>query len=121
MSSTASDLHDYPIEEVLCGAYSLSEWKPQLITDVIEKLTPENVRVAVIAQQYSDLPDLQAERWYGTKYKTEDIPKEKLKAWGEAETSPALALPPRNEFIPTDFKLAPRDPAGPVKRPEIVV
>ncbi len=104
---------------MLSGAYTQDEWKPQLIDDVLVKLVPSNVRIMVIGQRFADIA-VDTERWYGTKYKTEDIPKGKLEAWSQVEVSPSLHLPPRNEFIPTDFQQVERDPDGPSEYPEII-
>jgi hypothetical protein len=35
---------DYPLEEVLCGAYLIRDWQPDLITKVLGYLTPHNCR-----------------------------------------------------------------------------
>ena len=47
------------------------------------------------------------EKWYGTKYIIEDIPNVDIQRWSEANLNPAFALPPKNEFIPADFAIAP--------------
>jgi hypothetical protein len=39
---------------VLTGGYILSEWRPELINSLLDCLTPQNVRVAVVAQRYQD-------------------------------------------------------------------
>jgi hypothetical protein len=40
---------------VLTGGYILSEWRPELISSLLDRLTPQNVRVAVVAQRYQDM------------------------------------------------------------------
>jgi len=101
-------LHDYPVTEVLTGGYLLSSWRPDLITEVLEQLTPQRVRVAVIAQQYGD-KCTDTEKWYGAKYKSEKIPQEKLDSWSSCGMHEKLRLPDKNDFIPTDFSLVSRD------------
>lgn len=34
----------YPMDEVLTGPYLLQEYKPDLITELLDMLTPENIR-----------------------------------------------------------------------------
>merc|ERR1719228_268393 len=104
----AGHMHDYPIPEVLTGGYLLSSWRPDLITEVLDQLTPQRVRVAVIAQQYAEKCS-DTERWYGAKYKCEKIPEEKLDSWNSCVLHEKLRLPDKNDFIPTDFSLLPRD------------
>ncbi|XP_039282845.1 insulin-degrading enzyme isoform X2 [Nilaparvata lugens] len=100
--------HDYPLEELLCAPYLLKEWRPDLIKNVLSRLTPDNMRVAVIGKKFESIAD-QTEKWYGTKYKHERIPDSLLESWKKAGLSSDLHLPEPNEFIPTDFELAPRD------------
>ena len=49
------------------------------------------------------------EEWYGTEYKLEKIPQDKLKGWANSGLHDNLSLPEINEFIPTDFELVPRE------------
>jgi len=104
----AGHLHEYPIEEVLTGGYLLSEWRPDLINTVLDLLKPDKVRVAVIAQRYEE-KCTEAERWYGTKYKVENIPAEKIASWENCGINEKLRLPEKNDFIPTNFDLVDRD------------
>lgn len=38
------------MEDILSAYYLMTEWKPELITELLNLLTPENVRVAVVAK-----------------------------------------------------------------------
>ena len=132
----------YPLPEVLCGSYLLTDYRPDLITMVLDKLVPETMRydlewtgnpfyfhnhqcvwdsksfpclnfykyillikskglgkstynflvpfdkiswtciisfsrIGVIAKKFADVVD-KKEEWYGTEYKLEDIPEEKI-------------------------------------------
>ncbi|XP_067129485.1 insulin-degrading enzyme [Centruroides vittatus] len=107
--SLAGMLHNYPMEEVLCGPYLLHEYRPDLITDLLDRLVPENIRVAVIGKKFENIVDCE-ECWYGTKYKFERIPDSVIQKWKLVGTHNNLLLPPKNEFIPTNFELAPREP-----------
>ena len=51
----AGRVHDYPLEEVLTGSCLLSEWRPDLVKMVLDKLVPENVFVTVIAQKFGEV------------------------------------------------------------------
>lgn len=108
VNSTVHCLQEYPIEEVLTGPRLFTEWKPELIEMLMTYLTPENVRISVIAQQYEDIAT-EKETWYGTRYKKEKIPEAVIDKWRNAGLNPDLRLPARNEFIPTNFDLKPQD------------
>ncbi len=49
------------------------------------------------------------ETWYGTLYKSEKIDPKDLETWKNAGLSDKLQMPPRNEFIPEQLELVPRE------------
>ncbi|PSN57801.1 Insulin-degrading enzyme [Blattella germanica] len=100
---------DYPLEEVLSGCFLLSDWRPDLIEMVLGYLTPENIRVAVVGQKFEP-ETTEIEKWYGTKYKLEKIPDTE---WRSSDLCDDLKLPPKNEFIPTDFDLMAQEENAP--------
>lgn len=104
----AGHLHDYPEDEVLTAGYLLTQWRPDLISSVLEQLTPDNVRVSVVSQQFSDKCS-DTEQWYGAKYKCEQIEETKIQQWRECGRHDKLRLPDKNDFIPTNFSLVDRD------------
>lgn len=108
VSNLVVKLSDYEMEDVLAGGYKLTEWKPDLINELLGYLSPENVRAAVVAKRFQPLAD-QRERWYGTQYKLEKIPQSVIDRWSDHSLCNELHLPERNEFIPTNFELFPRE------------
>ena len=50
-----------------------------------------------------------AEKWYGTSYKLEKIAEEDLNKWKNAGLLDKFHLPPKNEFIPEQLDLVPRE------------
>lgn len=107
-SSLSGVLHDYQIEEVLSAHYLQTEYKPEIMDMVLDKLVPENMRVSVIAKKFEGQVDTK-EEWYGTEYKLEKIPQEKLQGWANSGLHENLSLPEKNEFIPTNFDLVARE------------
>jgi len=114
----AGHLHEFPLNEVLTAGYLLTEWKPELINDVLQQLTPDRVRVVAIAQRYKDRCD-ETEQYYMSKYKTEKIEPSKIEGWRNCGLHKSLRLPDRNEFIPTNYELAARDPVT-ITHPTII-
>lgn len=82
----------------------LDEWRPDLIKNILNGFTPNNVRLAITAKCYENDLD-ETEPWYGTKYKKISIPDDKLQEWLNPGICNELKLPLKNEFIPTDFSL----------------
>lgn len=66
------------MEEVLTAPYLSDEWKPDLITKLLDELVPSKCRVIVIGQSYEDQAVL-AEPYYQTKYATLKIESETIK------------------------------------------
>lgn len=106
--SCSSSLHDYPIEEVLSGAYLFDQYNPDLIQSVLDKLTPDSVRLNIVGKKFEDKTDLK-EKWYGTDYSISHLSEDVLQKWSNAGFHENLRLPDRNEFIPTTFDLMPRE------------
>lgn len=107
----AGMLHLFPFQDVLAGPYLLEEYRPDLITDLLHYLKPDNVRIAVVAKRFMGQAD-SVEKWYGTQYQLERIPDSVMQVWRAAGTNENLKLPPRNEFIPSNFDQCPREGEG---------
>ncbi|KAK2490270.1 hypothetical protein MC885_013819 [Smutsia gigantea] len=105
-SKIAGILHYYPLEEVLTAEYLLEEFRPDLIEMVLDKLRPENVRVAIVSKSFEGKTD-RTEEWYGTQYKQEALSDEMIQKWQNADLNGKFKLPTKNEFIPTDFEILP--------------
>ncbi len=86
----------------------MEEFKPHLITEILNQLTPDRIRVSVVGKKFKDITDSK-EKWYGTQYKMFDISEETLKLWSDCGLIENLALPPVNEFIPSNLNLVNRD------------
>ncbi|RXN10476.1 insulin-degrading enzyme [Labeo rohita] len=111
-SKVAGLLHYYPLEAVLAAEYLLEEFRPDLIEMVLDKLRPENVRVAVVSKSFEGQTD-RTEEWYGTQYKQEAITDEAIKKWQNADLNGKFKLPMKNEFIPTNFEIYPLEKDSP--------
>lgn len=76
-------------------------------------MNPGNVRVDVQSSSFSSMagPDTQQEPWFGMPYVSSPIAPALLTQWGSTPPSPELQLPPKNDFIPTDFSLRSDDTA----------
>ena len=101
-------LKDYPIDECMSAKYTMDEFRPDLITDLLNHLTPDRMRVTVVSKQFTTIAD-QTEKWFSTQYTQQDIPPEKIQKWLNIGFNDNLALPPKNDFIPYDFTLKPTD------------
>lgn len=109
-SGLARNLHDYPANLVLSGAYKIYDYEPGAITEILECLTPSNLLMTVSNPAFEGQTKT-TEKWYGTNYSLEDIEPETLEQWSAASIdddwlqTPGLSLPERNDMIATDFSL----------------
>uniref|UniRef100_A0A1I8Q5M0 Insulin-degrading enzyme n=1 Tax=Stomoxys calcitrans TaxID=35570 RepID=A0A1I8Q5M0_STOCA len=108
VTNVVSCMQVYPLEQVLTAPYLNDEWKPELITKLLDELIPSKCRVVVIGQSYAEQADM-SEPYYQTKYTTLKIERETMKKWEECELNKNLALPLPNAFIPEKYDLAPFD------------
>lgn len=118
VSGVVHSMQLYPLEEVLSAPYLITEWRSDLINDLLSTFCPNNSRVIVIGQKYEPIAT-RSEFWYGTKFSTEPIDSATICAWSTCGANEALAFPKPNPFIPTDFVLAPIE-AGALKCPTIL-
>jgi len=106
VSNVVHSMLVYPLPEVLSANYLLTEWRPDLIENVMKCLDPDNARIIIIGQKMGD-KCTEAEEWYGTKFFYEKIQRSAIDDWLTCGIHENLFLPEPNLFIPTDFELLP--------------
>lgn len=75
VSSVVHSMQLYPMEEVLTAPYLISDWRPDLIQNLMDDLVPEKCRIVVVGQKVEPICN-EVEYWYGTKYRSEPIPED---------------------------------------------
>lgn len=108
VSNVVHQMLIYPLPDVLSANYILTEWRPDLIEDVLSRLNPENCRITIVGKKIAD-KCTESEKWYKTKYHSEKIEKAIIEEWKNCGTNDKLCLPEPNLFIPSDFSLLPLD------------
>jgi len=87
-SSLAHNLQEYPPECALSASVRLWDYEPKLITDLLNMLTCDNLRLVLSGKSYAT-ECKSKEPWYGTEYSDDPIPSEFRAHW----------LVPRNSLI----------------------
>lgn len=72
VSSVVHSMQLYPMQEVLTAPYLISEWRPDLIQNLMDDLVPEKCRIVVVGQNVKPICT-ETEYWYGTQYRSEPI------------------------------------------------
>ena len=117
--SLASNLFDYPPEDVLRGPFLMEEYDAATLRRILDRVRPELAQVTLIAP---DLPTDQVEPYFDVRYAIEPLPAATVARWQRgAGDSPdgrddstdnelraaiaGLALPAPNPFVPEDLTL----------------
>ena len=96
-----------------------------MIEKGISLLRPDNMRMTIVSRDFPGDWD-QKEKWYGTEYKSESIPKEFLAELSKALDTPpgdqlsALHLPHKNQFIPTKLEVEKKEVEKPATAPRVI-
>ena len=96
----------------MSGPELLDQFRPELITELLEHLSPKKMLVVITTKKFEDIADSE-EKWFGIKYKKTDIDNTLIDKWMNCGLNEKFSLPPKNEFIPKDLSLKPRDESSP--------
>lgn len=114
-----------PREWLLSGHSILRTFNPVLIRQALDCVTPENLRLVIVSQNFPGDWD-QKEKWYGTEYKYEKIPDDFVAEIKEAAATTQqtrlreLHLPHRNQFIPSSLEVEKKVIKEPVIAPKLI-
>ena len=114
VTALSTNLHVYPLADVLRGPYALDEYRPELIQGFIEYLKPKNVLLTVVAKE---LPTSRVTTWFETPYEVAPISDEVLSAWRGESIDARLVLPEPNPFVPEYLDMKPLADGAPAPVP----
>ncbi|ULT86920.1 hypothetical protein L3Y34_006572 [Caenorhabditis briggsae] len=110
--NAASKLRYIPFEDILSSSYLLTKYDPERIKELLDKLTPANMYVRVVARKFKGQEGSTIEPIFGTEFIEKDIDEVTMQNYENAlKTShPAFRLPKKNGYIATNFDQKPREP-----------
>uniref|UniRef100_A0A8D2NPX6 Nardilysin convertase n=1 Tax=Zosterops lateralis melanops TaxID=1220523 RepID=A0A8D2NPX6_ZOSLA len=92
-------------EDFLTGDQLLFEYKPEIIADALNQLSPQRANLVLLSAANEGQCHLK-EKWFGTQYSMEDIDRYWSDLWdSDFELNQDLHLPEENKYIATDFAL----------------
>lgn len=104
-SFLASQMQYLPEKYYLNGLHLFAKYDPDLIKNVLDQMTPENMIVQVISKKFEGKTSL-VDKWYEIKYSKEKLPESLIQELkNDQSIHPELQLPKQNEFLPTDFSV----------------
>jgi len=95
--SLSGNLLRYPAEDVLRGGKIYDVWKPELLSELLSRLQPDNLAMTLVDP---DVKTDSVEKFYKVPYRISRIGSHDLKLWREEKVDAALMLPRPNPFIP---------------------
>jgi secreted Zn-dependent insulinase-like peptidase len=99
----STELRKYPPEEVLRGAYVLSQFDRPMLSDFIKRLVSDNAVIMMVAPEVANLDRISAR--YAAPYRIETIDKETRERWA-GQTDDKLKLAPTNTFLATNYPVS---------------
>ncbi|PRQ44705.1 putative insulysin [Rosa chinensis] len=100
----SSNMQKYPPKDWLVRSSLPSNFSPDIIQMVLNKLSPNNVRIFWESKKFEGDANM-FEPWYETAYCMEKITGSRIQEWIASSPNKNLHLPARNVFIPTDLSL----------------
>ncbi|KAJ0418238.1 Metalloenzyme, LuxS/M16 peptidase-like protein [Aspergillus carlsbadensis] len=113
-----------PREWLLSGSL-LRKFDAEGIKKAFSYLRADNFKMIIVAQDFPGDWD-QKEKWYGTEYKVEDVPRDLMADIRAAlDTNPntrlsELHMPHQNEFVPTRLSVEKKEISDPAKTPKLI-
>uniref|UniRef100_A0A8C3K5H6 Nardilysin convertase n=1 Tax=Calidris pygmaea TaxID=425635 RepID=A0A8C3K5H6_9CHAR len=105
VESLCENMQLFQKEDFLTGDQLLFEYKPEIIADALNQLSPQKANLVLLSAANEGQCHLK-ERWFGTQYSVEDIDKYWSDLWAsDFELNQDLHLPEENKYIATDFAL----------------
>ncbi|XP_060627682.2 nardilysin-like isoform X1 [Anolis sagrei] len=107
VENISENMHIFQKEDLLIGDQLLTEYKPEVIADVLNHLLPQKVNIFFLSPAHEGMCHLK-EKWFGTRYGVSDIDEYWRKLWAtDFELNPEFHLPGENKYIATDFSVKP--------------
>ncbi|KAG2646269.1 hypothetical protein PVAP13_2KG499300 [Panicum virgatum] len=100
----SSNMQIFPPEDWLIASSMPSKFSPDAIQNILNELTPGNVRIFWESKRFEGQTNL-TEPWYGTSYSVEAVPPSIIQKWVAEAPEEDLHLPKPNIFIPRDLSL----------------
>uniref|UniRef100_A0A0A9YFX1 Nardilysin n=1 Tax=Lygus hesperus TaxID=30085 RepID=A0A0A9YFX1_LYGHE len=104
VTAISQNMTIFPPEDYLTGWALFYEFSPQDIESYVSKLIPSRANILLHMKNH-DVELDKEERWFKTKYRSDEIPKEWIREWEEVDVLPDFSLPRSNPYLPTTFRI----------------
>jgi insulysin len=116
VSNVAGNMMLFAPSDVLSGDTTIDEMDVDLVQQLLSKLTPDNVNLALASKDFEEKDSNQRNQYYNVKYAQNPIPEAWRKSWANSAAEDDMHAPPALKFVPANLALI-NDTAGeiPVK------
>ena len=109
VSKLANSLQEVPPEDVIYQKHSMENFRPKLLSQILNNLIPENMRIFNSSNKIKDLCN-KTEEMYQIKYSQEKFSEKQLKLMNEPNpknkiSKQRLGLPDKNVFLPKNLDI----------------
>lgn len=114
-----------PRDQILSGHKLIRKFNPEGIKRGLDSISSDDFRIMLVSQDLPETPD-KREKWYGTEYRYEKIPRDFLQEIrSAAHASPSqrpaeLFLPGVNEFVPQRLDVEKKEVEIPSTTPTLI-
>lgn len=108
VETVSSKMQWFKLEHAVDCELLAREFRPELIEQLIDHLTPENMRITLISKEFEGQTDRE-EKYYGIRYSYEHITKERVGRWTNVNFNENFKLHLPNRYLPTKLELVERE------------
>lgn len=106
VQSIVESMRFLPTKDALTGTQLYFEYDQKALTMIRQHLTDFRFNIMISSHiPFEHYEYDRREPWFGTKYKSIEIPEKWQQMWLNPEPNPELKLPEQNPFVTTDFTL----------------
>jgi insulysin len=104
VSSMSRRLQEYPAAELITAAYTYESFRPELLTQVLDALRPDNVLMTFTSRT---VEGDRVDPLYGASYSFAPLSAERLARWQAEPADATLAINKPNPFLPENLAIKP--------------
>jgi len=113
VSSLVGNMMSYAPSDVLSGDTVIDQMDSKLVQQLLAKLTPQNVNLALATKDFNEKTANRDNKYYSVHYAEKPIPDSWLKAWTQAAAEDDTHTAPPLKYVPSSLVLI-NDTAGEV-------
>jgi secreted Zn-dependent insulinase-like peptidase len=115
VSALANNMMLYEPADVLAGDTAIDRMEPQLVKELVAKLSPNNVNLALATKDFDEAGANKQNQYYNVHYADGMIPDAWRSSWGKTVSDADTRPPPALKYVPSNLGML-SDTAGEVPK-----